>query len=151
MSDARALGHRDDVTAFRGKADEGREDHVMCSLTWAVDARGESYHVSADGPWGTAEGHGHDLVAALDTVRRTLEREGWLLAINAARPDVAQSGMLRGSGSDRAYVLRPGTPARPEDMVSLFDDAPPSAVSTADAQKEAYERWLGSFGVPGLN
>ncbi|MFF1417844.1 hypothetical protein [Streptomyces sp. NPDC058280] len=139
MSDENVLGHRDDVTAVRG------EERAVATLTWAVDARAESYTVRADGPWGTVEAQGHDLVAALDTVRRELEGERWLLALNAARPDVAQSGMLRGSGSSRAYLLRHGTPGRRDAMVNLFDDAPPSAVTTVDAQKEAHERWLRSL------
>jgi hypothetical protein len=140
MSEERVLGHRDDVTAVRG------EERAVAALTWAVDARAEdAYRVRADGPWGTSEARGYDLVVALDAVRRALERAGWLLAINAARPDVAQSGMLRGAGSRRAYVLRHGRPGRRDDMVNLFDDAPPSAVTTVDAQQEAHERWLGSL------
>lgn len=141
-SEERVLGHRDDVTAVRG------EERAVSVLTWAIDARADpvdAYRVRVDGPWGTSEARGYDLVAALDAVRRVLEREGWLLAINAARPDVAQSGMLREAGSRRAYQLRQGRPGRREDMVNLFDDAPPSAVTTVDAQKEAYERWLGSL------
>ncbi|MFI5759193.1 hypothetical protein [Streptomyces sp. NPDC051569] len=139
MSDETVLGHRDDVTAVRG------EERAASTVTWAVDARAESYKVRADGPWGVSEAFGHDLVAALEAVRRDLEGGGWLLAINAARPDVAQSGMLRGSGSSRAYLLRHGTQGRRDAMVELFDDAPPSAVTTVDAQKEAHERWLRSL------
>ncbi|MFE2499182.1 hypothetical protein [Streptomyces scopuliridis] len=139
MSDERVLGHRDDVTAVRG------EERAVAGLTWTADARAESYTVTAAGLWGTSEASGRDLLAALETVRRELEDEGWLLALNAARPDVAQSGMLRSSGGSRAYVLRDGTPGRLDAMVDLFDDAPPSAVTTVDAQKEAHRRWLRSL------
>lgn len=141
MSDAPVLGHRDDVTAVRG------EEHAVSALTWALDEgeQSEQYRVRAVGPWGSREERGHDLVAALDAVRRELEREGWLLAINAARPDVNQSGMLRSSGSSRAYLLRPGKPGRRDAMVNLFDDAAPTAVTTVDAQQEAHERWARSL------
>lgn len=142
MSEEQVLGHRNDVTVVRG------DERGVAALTWSMDARGDSYRVRADGPWGTSEARADDLVVALDTVRRALEGaagDGWLLAINAARPDVAQSGMLRNSGSSRAYLLRPGTPGRADSMVNLFDDADPSAVTTVDVQKEAYERWLGSL------
>ncbi|MFD0026168.1 hypothetical protein [Streptomyces sp. NPDC058382] len=141
MSDASVLGHRDDVTAVRG------EERAVAALTWALDEgeQQEPYRVRAAGPWGSHEERGHDLIAALDSVRRALEREGWLLAINAARPDVSQSGMLRGSGSSRAYLLRPGKPGRLDAMVNLFDDAPPTAVTSVDAQHEAHEQWVRSL------
>ncbi|MEW1686750.1 hypothetical protein ACIQOF_00795 [Streptomyces sp. NPDC091265] len=145
MNDEPVLGHRDDVTVVRG------EERAVAALTWALDAGTgpEPYRFRADGPWGTREARGHDLVAALDAVRRELEDEGWLLAVNAARPDVSQSGMLRGSGSSRAYLLREGMPGRLDAMVNLFDDAPPSAVTTVDAQREAHERWVRSLRLRG--
>ncbi|WNI24574.1 hypothetical protein [Streptomyces sp. ITFR-16] len=141
MTDASVLGHRDDVTAVRDK------EHANTALTWALDEseQPEPYRVRADGPWGSCERRGHDLVAALDSVRRELERDGWLLAVNAARPDVSQSGMLRSSGSSRAYLLRPGKPAGLDAMVDLFDDAPPTAVTSVEAQHEAHERWARSL------
>ncbi|SED54668.1 hypothetical protein SAMN05216489_03742 [Streptomyces sp. 3213] len=142
MSEERVLGRRDDITAVHG------DERAVVSLSWALDGHADPmnvYRVRVDGPWGVSEARGYDLIAALDAVRRELERAGWLLAINAARPDVAQSGMLREAGSRQAYLLREGRPGRREDMVDLFDDAPPSAVVTVDAQKAAHERWLGSF------
>ncbi|MDT0472920.1 hypothetical protein RM863_12375 [Streptomyces sp. DSM 41014] len=143
MSADRVLGRRDDVTAVRGT------ERAVAALTWALDAGADdpsrAYRVTADGPWGTSEGRGYDLVDALDRVRRALEGAGWLLAVNAARPDVAQSGMLRDSGSTRAYLLREGRRGRREEMVNLFDDAPADAVTTLDAQQAAHRRWLDSL------
>ncbi|MDT0439012.1 MULTISPECIES: hypothetical protein [Streptomyces] len=143
MSAERVLGSRDDATAVRAG------ERARAALVWAVDASAgdpsHAFRVTATGPWGTAGGRGYDLLDALDRVRRALEEAGWLLAINAARPDVAQSGMLRDSGSTRAYRLTPGRRGRREDLVDLFDDAPADAVTTLDAQRAAYLSWLASL------
>ncbi|GGT50332.1 type VII secretion system-associated protein [Streptomyces purpureus] len=131
------LGSRDDATAVRGT------ERARCALRWwREEGAPMPYGVEAAGPWGSVQGRNHDLSHALAEVRRQLEAGGWLLAVNGARPDVRQSGMVAGSGTDRAYVITPGEPTDPEKMVGLFDDAPVEAVMTLADQDAAYRRLL---------
>ncbi|MFI8960483.1 type VII secretion system-associated protein [Streptomyces sp. NPDC053493] len=133
----RLLGSRNDVTAVRG------DERVSCGLRWwTTGESGRPYGVEATGPWGTERVLGRNLWSALREVRQALEGHGWLLAVAGARGDVRQSGMLMGSGSDRAYVLVPGEPADPERMVGLFEDAPVADALTVEAQDAAYDRIL---------
>lgn len=133
----RLLGSRDDATAVRGT------EQVRCTVRWWIDdALTMPYGVEAIGPWGSALARGRDLSGALRDVRLRLEGDGWLLAVNGARAEVRQSGMLAGSGSDRAYVLRPGEPADPANTVGLFDDAPVDSVLGVEQQEAAYRRLL---------
>ncbi|MET9437991.1 type VII secretion system-associated protein [Streptomyces sp. NPDC006551] len=133
----RLLGSRDDATAVRGT------ELVRCTVRWWIDdAAAMPYGVEATGPWGSASARGRDLSGALRDARLRLEGSGWLLAVNGARAEVRQSGMLAGSGSDRAYVLKPGEPADPEKTVGLFDDAPVESVLSVEQQEAAYRRLM---------
>ncbi|MFJ8077999.1 type VII secretion system-associated protein [Streptomyces sp. NPDC096176] len=133
----RLLGSRDDATAVHGT------EQVRCTVRWWIDdALAMPYGVEAAGPWGSALARGRDLSGALRDVRIRLEGSGWLLAVNGARAEVRQSGMLAGSGSDRAYVLRPGEPADPQNTVGLFDDAPVESVLSVEQQEAAYRRLM---------
>ncbi|MFJ1744632.1 hypothetical protein ACIOJD_00080 [Streptomyces sp. NPDC088116] len=139
----RLLGSRIDAVAVRR---EERSAHARCTLSWWIDSPAAMpYGVRTEGPWGTVEGRDRDLYGALNEVRRQVEAAGWLLAINGARPDVHQSGMLRSSGSSRAYQLRPGAPADDDTMVDLFADAPGETVTSVEAQATAYTQWLESL------
>ncbi|GHJ37392.1 hypothetical protein [Streptomyces sp. TS71-3] len=148
------LGSREDVPAVRHERPAEpaerterteRTENATVAVAWWLDAQDSlPYRLSATGPWGTAEARGHDLWAALAQVRGVLEADGWLLAVNAARPDVLQSGMLRDSGSTRAYRVRTGERASQDSMVDLFDAADADAVLTVAAQSEAHARWRAS-------
>ncbi|MER5888806.1 type VII secretion system-associated protein [Streptomyces sp. NPDC001941] len=133
----RLLGSRDDVTAVRGT------ERARCAVRWWTESDRGPYGVQATGPWGTARALARDLQAALRDVRGQLEGSGWLLSVNGARPDVRQSGMVAGSGTDLAYVLRPGEPADADSMVSLFADAPVEDVLPLAEQDAAYAALVG--------
>ncbi|MFF1922880.1 enterotoxin A family protein [Streptomyces sp. NPDC058221] len=67
----------------------------------------EPYRVRAVGPWGSHEGRGHDLVAALDSVRRELDSEGWLLAINAVYR-ATNEPLFRSDNRDPSVIFQEG-------------------------------------------
>ncbi|MFE1384335.1 type VII secretion system-associated protein [Streptomyces sp. NPDC058740] len=131
------LGSRNDVVAVRGG------EQVRCAVRWWTTGEPEQpYGVEATGPWGSVRVLERDLWTALRDVRRGLEAQGWLLALAGARGDVRQSGMLAGSGTDRAYVLIAGEYADPKRMVGLFEDAPVAQALTVAEQDAAYDRIL---------
>ncbi|MCT9089269.1 type VII secretion system-associated protein [Streptomyces sp. ASQP_92] len=134
------MGSRGDVVAARG------DEFVRCDLAWGLDERSRTpYRVRAAGPWGNVSGAAEDLFSALLDVRLQLEASGWRLLVKGARPDVWQSGMLRSSGSTRAYRLRAGVAPTPEDTVDLFEDAADRDVVSVAEHKAAYAEWLDSF------
>lgn len=90
---------------------------------------------------GSASAATEDLFGSLMDVRLQLEALGWRLLINGARPDVWQSGMLRSSGSTRAYRLHPGAGTSPDDMVELFDGADAANVVSVAEHRAAYAAW----------
>ncbi len=64
------------VEAVRG------DERAAVQLEWSDEP---PWHVSADGPVGRIVEHDDDLFSALRALRRVLERDGWLLHVNAAR------------------------------------------------------------------
>lgn len=120
-----------EVTAVRGR------ERARGRLRWRRD--GDAYVVEADGPWGVVAATANDAFGGLADVRRTLEAQGWLLAVAGARRDAYPSGMLRERGGEQVYLLVRGRPA--EQRLDTFSDAPPEAVTTVDEQREAYEEW----------
>jgi hypothetical protein len=84
-----------------------------------------------------------DLFEALVRVRRQLEPDGLMVAVQGSRRDTYPSGMARDMGGGReVYVMRLGLPARREDMVGTLDDAPPGQLATVDEQWAFWEAWL---------
>jgi hypothetical protein len=86
---------------------------------------------------------GSDMFGALVRLRRQLEPDGLMVALQGSRRDAYPSGMARDMGGGmKVYVIRPGLPARPEDLVKTLDDAPPDHMATVDEQRAFFEAWL---------
>ena len=82
-----------------------------------------------------------DMFEVLVRLRRQLEPDGLMVAVQGAR-DTWASGMERDMGGEmRANVIRPGLPARPEDLVETLDDAPPDQMATVDEQRAGFKTW----------
>ena len=85
---------------------------------------------------------GPDMFEALVRLRRQLEPDGLVVAVQGSRRDTYPSGMAREMGGGmRVYVMRPGLPARGEDLVETLDDAPPDQMATVDEQRAFTEAW----------
>jgi hypothetical protein len=83
-----------------------------------------------------------DMFEALVRLRRQLEPDGLLVAVQGARRDTYPSGMARDMGGGmRVYVMQPGRAARPEDLVRTLDDALPEQIATVDEQLAFREAW----------
>lgn len=79
---------------------------------------------------------------ALVRLRRQLEPDGLIVAVQGARRDTYPSGMARDMGGGmQVYVMRPGLGARLEDLVKTLDDAPPDQMATVDEQRAFAEAW----------
>lgn len=84
-----------------------------------------------------------DLFEALVLVRRQLEPQGWLVAVQGSRLDAYPSRMARDmGGGERIYVHRPGQPARSEDLVDTLAAAEPEDLATVAAQQQYWQRVL---------
>jgi hypothetical protein len=85
---------------------------------------------------------GPDMFEALVRLRRQLEPDGLIVAVQGSRRDTYPSGMARDMGGGmQVYVMRPGQPGRP-DLVKTLDDAPPDQMATVDEQRAFSEAWL---------
>ena len=83
-----------------------------------------------------------DMFEALVRLRRQLEPDGLMVAVQGARRDTWPSGMARDMGGGmRVYVMRPGPPAHREDLVKTLDDALPGQVATVDEQRAFSNAW----------
>ena len=69
---------------------------------------------------------GPDMFEALVRLRRQLEPDGLMVAVQGSRRDTYPSGMARDMGGGmQVYIMRPGLPGRREDLVRTLDDASP--------------------------
>jgi hypothetical protein len=100
---------------------------------------GSPFVIEADGPTGHMRAEGHDLFAATLALREQLERDGWLLQIEGARPDVYPSAMSREAG--RAYVIRPGRHSTLEDLVDILAPVSERRAGTVAEQRARFEQW----------
>lgn len=83
-----------------------------------------------------------DMFEALVRLRRQLEPDGLMVAVQGARRDAYPSGMARDMGGGlRVYVLCLGQRARPDDLVETLDDAPSGQIATVDEQRAFAEAW----------
>jgi hypothetical protein len=86
---------------------------------------------------------GPDMFEALVRLRRQLEPDGLMVAVQGSRRDTFPSGMARDMGGGmQVYVLRPGRGARLEDLVGTLDDAPPDQMATVDEQQAFFDAWF---------
>lgn len=84
-----------------------------------------------------------DMFEALVRLRRQLEPAGLMIAVQGSRRDTYPSAMLADmGGGERIYVMRPGHPARLDDLVDTFADAEPDQLATVDEQRAYWKAWL---------
>lgn len=78
-----------------------------------------------------------DIFSSLIAARKVLERDGYLLCCQCARPDVFPSGLLRQMNDGRfAYRLTRDHPLFEDDVVDCLAEADASEVGTVDQQKD---------------
>lgn len=83
-----------------------------------------------------------DMFEALVRLRRQLEPEGWMIAVQGSRRDTYPSGMARDMGGGRRiYVMRPGRKAARDDLVDTLADAPINQLATVDEQRVYRDAW----------
>lgn len=104
-------------------------------LTRAGDYRGP---YTATGP---------DMFEALVRLRRQLEPEGIMVAVQGARRDTFPSGMQRDmAGGQTVYVLTPGRKGSSEATEDTLADAPIDQLATVDDQHAHWQAWLAEPG-----
>jgi hypothetical protein len=85
---------------------------------------------------------GPDMFEALIRLRRQLEPDGLMIAVQGARRDTFPSGMARDMGGGmQVYVMRAGQRARLEDLVETLEDAPAELLGTVDEQRAFAQAW----------
>jgi hypothetical protein len=85
---------------------------------------------------------GPDMFEALVRLRRQLEPDGLMVAVQGSRRDTYPSGMARDMGGGmQVYVMRAGRSARQEDLVEPLGDASPDQITTVDEQRAFAEAW----------
>jgi hypothetical protein len=88
-----------------------------------------------------------DVFEALVRLRRQLEPDGLIIAVQGARRDTYPSGMARDMGAGmKVYVLHPGLRSSREDLVETLDDALPDELGTVDEQRAFYDAWIADRG-----
>ncbi|MGQ0679494.1 MAG: hypothetical protein ACT4OM_07550 [Actinomycetota bacterium] len=117
---------------------ERKARRIEMALEWSEDGR----LVIVDGPAGRFRGEGHDLFAALQSLRLALEKRGWLIQINAARQDAWPSRMGRGGGGNRIYLLTRGHHARMEDLVDMLAPIESGRAGTVKEQEVFWREWM---------
>ncbi|GAA4924714.1 hypothetical protein LX16_0042 [Stackebrandtia albiflava] len=107
----------------------------------------DPYRLRLEGMGQLKESTGPDLFEALVALRRDLETDGWLPAVQGARRDAYPSGMARDmGGGERIHLLHTGRPASTADLVdTLAPVADVGLLATVAQQHEAYVAWLESL------
>lgn len=86
---------------------------------------------------------GPDVFEALVRLRRQLEPDGLMIAVQGARRDTYPSGMARDMGAGmKVYVLHQGMRGRREDLVETLADAPLDDLGTVDEQRAFHDTWI---------
>jgi hypothetical protein len=119
----------------------GKQEQVTLRWSWS---EAEATVVIDSPSLGVLTSSGHDLSAALDGIRASIEPEGNRILCNESRRDATVSGMLsQSTGGSRVYLLdgvqcgqRP--PAEP-----IFDPAPADLVGTLSEQKHYRDQYFG--------
>jgi hypothetical protein len=93
-----------------------------------------------------AEASGNDLFRCLLAVREQVARTGWKVCVVGARVDAWPSRMSsQMGGASTVYVHTMGLQARESDLRPIFDDAPCTAVGSAEEQRQFRTQWLESL------
>lgn len=88
-----------------------------------------------------------DMFEALVRLRRQLEPDGLMVAVQGSRRDTYPSGMARDMGGGmRIYLMHPGLRARLDDLVETLDEAPLDQVATVEEQRAFFKSWLAEPG-----
>ena len=83
---------------------------------------------------------------AMVNIRRELEYKGLRPKCFGACKDVYPSPMIRNMGNgEKAYQLKLGSPAKMEDLDSIFSSVAEITPSSVKEQEEFYRRWLKSL------
>jgi hypothetical protein len=86
--------------------------------------------------------HRPDMLEALVRLRRQLEPDRLMIAVQGARRDTCPSGMARDMGGGmQVYVMQAGRRARREDLVGTLDNASADRLATVDEQRAFAEAW----------
>lgn len=87
---------------------------------------------------------GVDLWEALVRLRRQLEPDGWMVAVQGSRRDTYPSGMARDMGGGQlVYVLRLGHRVTPrDDLVDTLADAAVDQLATIAEQEAHHRAWV---------
>lgn len=80
-------------------------------------------------------------------IRLFFEKEGYWFLCNAARKDAFPSTMNLSMGGGVTTIFRTGTKITKNDVVSIFEPAPPSMVTSTKKQLEFKNKWLSSFQI----
>lgn len=117
------------------------DEQVTCRLRWD-SLSDRSYRLIIEGPAGVVDEVGADLFDALRNLRRKLELDGWLIAVQGARVDAYASGMVRDMlGARHVYLIQIGRHVAREHLVDIFAEADKRYLSTLEEQAEFFERW----------
>ena len=128
---------------------EGQIPHE-CRITIdsaAIEGRRTYWLTFTSDVTGAAQFEGMDAFPCLVDLRHHLERLGYRLLCNGARPNVWPSPMSRQSGGDRIYVLEFGKPASLADLVWTFDPTTADKVGTVAEQRAFVREWFDSLGA----
>ena len=94
------------------------------------------------------KGDGPDFFEAFCRIREDLATYGLMPLCYGASCDVFPSSMARDMGNGlKAYRMRLGQPAGPEDLVGIFDEGPDIVPASVAVQREFWREWLRSHGI----
>lgn len=83
-----------------------------------------------------------DMFESLVRLRRQLEPDGWMIAVQGARRDTYPSGMARDMGGGmQVYAMRPGRRASADDLVETLADAAVDQLGTVAEQRAWRDTW----------
>lgn len=120
------------------------EEIIKCTIRYTDTS---PWTVNVDvGNEGFFQSEREDLFEAFINIREQLHEKDIFLLCNGSRRNIYPSPMLRQSdGGKKAYLLRPGVPARKEDIVNIFGSIERNDLDTDESQKGFYDQWLNSL------
>ena len=85
---------------------------------------------------------GSDYFKAMQQMRERLEGQGCQLLCNGARIDVWPSRMARDMAlGKKAYIMCIGQKPSKDDLVDIFEQAPPETVGSVERQRAFWAEW----------